>query len=135
MGRQTEYNQPTADKVCALLTEGISLRTICKRDDLPCAATIFKWLREQPAFSDQYAKAKEASADALLEDMLYIADDSSEDVQRSRLRVDTRKWAASKLKPKKYGDKITQENTGPDGGPIKTESRIIIDFGDGDAEE
>ena len=35
-----------------------------------------------------------------------------EHVQRSRLRVDARKWIASKLKPKKYGDYQKHEHTG-----------------------
>jgi len=39
-------------------------------------------------------------------------------VQHAKLRVDTRKWAASKLKPKRYGDKVTTEHTGPNGGPV-----------------
>lgn len=99
-------------------------------------ATLFKWLREHDSFSEQYAKAKLESADALVEDMLDIADnqceiplykdglpvlDENDDqvmvrdsvaVNHARLRVDTRKWAASKLKPKKYGDKVFNEHSG-----------------------
>ena len=82
------------------------MRTVCEPDEMPNKGTVFRWLRTHEEFSDQYAKAKSDSADALLEDMLHIADDDKEDVQRSRLRVDVRKWAASKLKPKKYGDKL-----------------------------
>jgi hypothetical protein len=93
-------------------------------------------------FLDQYARAKEESADAFVEDMLDIADDGSNDwmeqkdkdgeaigwrengeaIQRSRLRVDTRKWIASKLKPKKYGEKIETTHQGPGGGPIMISS-------------
>jgi len=105
-GRPSDYTQELADEICSQLAEGISLRTVCKPDDMPNKGTVFRWLRTQEGFSDQYAKAKADSADALLEDMLHIADDDKEDVQRSRLRVDVRKWAASKLKPKKYGDKL-----------------------------
>jgi len=91
---------------------------------MPDKATIFRWLRTIPEFRDQYARAKEESADALTDEMLEIADDASNDwmerhqkgntgwevngehIQRSRVRIDTRKWLASKLKPKKYGDKL-----------------------------
>lgn len=92
---------------------------------MPAMDTVFRWLREKPEFSEQYVKAKQESADALVEEMMDIADDGSNDwmvrhgkdgeeswqlngehVQRSRLRLDTRKWIASKLKPKKYGDKL-----------------------------
>jgi hypothetical protein len=91
---------------------------------MPSKTSVFRWLRTQDEFRDQYARAKEESADALTDEMLDIADDGSNDwmsrhgkddevawsvngehIQRSRVRIDTRKWIASKLKPKKYGDK------------------------------
>jgi len=108
-GRPTTYTQELADEICSQLAEGISLRTVCKPDSLPSKTSVFRWLRTHDEFRDQYARAKENSADALLEDMFHIADDKDEDVQRSRLRVDVRKWAASKLKPKKYGDSTRLE--------------------------
>jgi hypothetical protein len=89
--------------------------------------TVFAWLGRHEEFAKQYARAKEESADALVEDMLAIADDGLNDtyvdengiertmtdvIQRSKLRVDTRKWIASKLKPKKYGEKVQAEITG-----------------------
>ena len=80
------------------------------------------WLDgSKPAFSEQYARAREAQADKLAEEALQIADDGRSDtyvdgdgnvktdtevIQRSKLRVDTRKWLASKMAPKKYGDKM-----------------------------
>lgn len=136
-GRPSKYSLELADKICAQLAEGISLKTVCKSEDMPSTQTVFTWMRTQTGFLDKYERAKEESADALIEDMLDIADDGSNDwiekndpnnpgyslngehVQRSRLRVDVRKWAASKLKPKKYGDKIQQEHTNPDGN-LKT---------------
>ena len=98
-------------------------------------STLFLWLRTHKEFSEQYAKAKEESADALVEDMLDIADNQvsqplivngepieingriikitdGPSVQHAKLRVDTRKWAASKLKPKKYGDKLETVHSG-----------------------
>jgi len=50
---------------------------------------------------------------------------NGENIQRSRVRIDTRKWLASKLKPKKYGDKVDLTHGGPDGGPIKIEEIVI----------
>lgn len=115
MGRPSLYTQELADEICSQLAEGKSLRTVCTAETMPSKSTVFKWLREVKAFSDQYARAKEESADALADEMLDIADDSERDyngeklngenIQRARLRVDTRKWIAAKLKPKKYGDK------------------------------
>ena len=73
---------------------------------MPCVSAIINWLRIHPEFVVQYTRAKDEQADALAEEMLDIADDEKEDVNRSRLRVDTRKWIASRLKPKKYGEKL-----------------------------
>ena len=103
---------------------GESMRSVSRDDSMPAMSTLFKWLRENQEFSQQYTKAKEESADALFEELIEIADDGTNDwmqkngegnegwqlngehVQRSRIRVDVRKWALSKLKPKKYGEKI-----------------------------
>lgn len=85
---------------------------------MPDASTVFRWLRTKPDFCEQYTRAKEESAEALSEDMLEIADDKTGDPTRDRLRVDTRKWLASKLKPKKYGEKVDHTHGGANGGPI-----------------
>jgi hypothetical protein len=126
VGRPTAWTEDLQDRICAELACGKSVRTICKRDDMPGMETIFRWLRENPEFREQYARAKTEAADALVEEMLDIADDGRNDwmevhdkdgacvgykvngehVQRSRLRLDTRKWIAAKLKPKKYGDQL-----------------------------
>lgn len=126
MGRHTEFNHDIADLICERIAEGQSIRTICREEDMPAMSTIFKWLRTQPSFSEQYEKAKAEQAEALVEEMLEIADDGTNDwmekfgkdgenlgyivngehIQRSRLRLDARKWIASKLKPKKYSDKV-----------------------------
>lgn len=89
------------------------MRTICMADEMPAMSTVFRWLAKHEEFQEQYARAKEESAEAMIEDMLAIADGGNwSDTQRARLRVDTRKWIASKLKPKKYGDKLHTEHTG-----------------------
>lgn len=100
------------------------------------------WLDgSRPEFSEQYARAREAQADKLAEEALQIADDGRSDtyvdgdgnvktdtevIQRSRLRVDTRKWLASKMAPKKYGDKIQAEHTGANGGAIQIASTVTF---------
>jgi hypothetical protein len=111
------YGQETADTICEMLADGKSLRAICREDGMPNKATVFRWLNRNEAFSDQYARAREAQADSLFDDMLEIADGHGErvdetgktllatDVQRDRLAVETRKWMAGKLKGK-YSDKV-----------------------------
>ena len=123
-GRPEIYTQELADRVCEQIAMGYSMRTVCKADDMPAISTLFKWIREKPEFSKQYTKATEERTEAMSEDILDIADDGTNDLMRiqkgnehyeienkevtnrSRLRVDTRKWLMSKMKPRKYGDKI-----------------------------
>lgn len=141
MARPTDYNQEIADRICEAISEGQSLRAICAADDMPCKASVFRWLTLHPEFSDQYARAREEQAESLADEIVAIADESLNDtyidqngnervntevVARARLRVDARKWVASKLKPKKYGDKVMQELSGPDGGPIETTARLDV---------
>lgn len=108
MGRPSDYTKAIADEICERLSEGESLRAICLGNDMPNKATVFRWLAGDEAFRDQYARAREAQADVLVDEMIDIADGKhgGEDVQRDRLSIDARKWAASKLKPKTYGDKV-----------------------------
>jgi hypothetical protein len=125
-GRHSDYTTLVADFICERIAHGESLRKICSDPDMPACSTVFKWLIEFKEFSEQYARAREAQCDAFVEQIIEISDDISNDtihteggdkpnaewINRSRLRVDTRKWLMSKMAPKKYGDKIQQEVTG-----------------------
>ncbi len=125
--RPLAYKQAIADIICERIADGHSLREICSEDNMPAKSTVFRWLLLKPDFSDQYALAREAQADTLFDEILNIADDGSNDwmerkgddgtalgwkengeaLRRSQLRVDARKWMAGKLRPKKYGEKVT----------------------------
>lgn len=139
VGRPTKYTENIAVSICSQAAKAVSMNTICMPDDMPDSRTVFRWLANNEEFCQQYARAKEECADFIAEEILEIADDSEHDyitktrddgseyevvnhdhIQRSRLRVDARKWYAGKLRPKKYGEKVHQEHTGPDGGPIET---------------
>lgn len=135
-GRPSTYTQELADRICEGIALGSSLRTVLTGDDMPVMSTVFKWIREHEEFSNQYARACEERTEAMSEDLLDIADDGSNDwmevhkgdteawvtngeaLQRSRLRVDTRKWLMSKMKPKKYGDKIDVTSGGEKIAPV-----------------
>lgn len=146
MGRISTFNEDIAAKLCDRIAAGESLRKICTDAKMPSMATVMRWLGkpENAAFREQYACARDAQADKLVEEMLEIADEectmvraekhgSRDDdgdgntevvfdataVARNKLRVDARKWVASKMAPKKYGDKVTQEVVGAEGGPIQ----------------
>lgn len=105
-GRPSTYSDEMAAKICEEIVAGKSIRDICKQEDFPHVSTVFRWLAANEAFREQYARAREAQSEVMAQEMLDIADSSTGDVQRDKLRIDTRKWLASKLKPKKYGDKM-----------------------------
>lgn len=129
------YTQEIADRICARLAEGESLRAICRTEGMPSEATVRAWaLDDVEGFASQYARAREIGYERLADEILDISDDSTGDVvvddhgnertdaervARSRLRVDSRKWLLSKMLPKKYGEKVTTEHTGPNGGPVQ----------------
>ena len=133
MSRPSEFSGEIADLICERLVGGQSLRSICAADDMPNCSTVFRWLAANEGFREQYAHAREAQADALFDESLDISDDKSGDVQRDRLRVDTRKWMAGKLKPKKYGDKLDLNHSG--GIQVETVKRVIHDPRNPDSED
>jgi len=144
VGRPSLYSQKLAIEICGeISTNAVGLKKLCtQHENWPSYKVIREWLIIHEEFRDLYARAKEYQAEILAEEMIDISDYSAEDyivgdngksvldhehVQRSKLRIDTRKWVASKLLPKKYGDKIQNEITGLDGSAIKTETRLTIE--------
>jgi len=135
MARPPKYDrQKVMDAICDRIAEGESLRAICLDNDMPGTTIVMEWIKESDALAKQYARARERQADYYAEQIIEIADNSGKDtvitkegieqvnheaIQRDRLRVDARKWVASKLAPKKYGEKIQQEITGENGGAIQ----------------
>ncbi|MBR8007150.1 terminase small subunit-like protein [Burkholderia vietnamiensis] len=121
----TIFTQELADTICEHLASGLSLRQIEEIEGMPSKTTILRWLGDDrfTSFRDQYARARDMQAEGMADEILEIADDGRNDwmeiqnrdgenigwkvngeaVQRSRLRIDARKWLLSKLLPKKYG--------------------------------
>jgi len=122
------YSSELATEILARLEAGESLRSICKDVHMPSESTVRRWAGEDvEGFQESYARARDMGLDAMTDRLLEIADDANQDndqiaVQRSRLMVDTRKWILSKLAPKRYGDRLLQEISGPDGGAIRTQT-------------
>jgi hypothetical protein len=126
MARPKSIKADIAAQICGRLAGGESLRSICSDEGMPDKSTVFRALADDTAFRDQYARAREAQADAIFDEILDIADDGSNDwmerhddqggnigwkengeaIGRSRLRIDARKWMAGKLRPKVYGEKL-----------------------------
>ena len=147
------YSEELAQEICRHIADCVSLRTIAAMEGMPDVATIMRWLADEtkPEFRKQYARAREAQADKMAEDILAIADEectmvradkhgTKDDdgagntavvfdataVARNKLRVDARRWLASKMAPKKYGDKVQAELTGAGGGAIQVASTVTF---------
>lgn len=122
-GRPSDYTPEIADLICLRLSKGESLIKMCLEAEMPGQSTVYQWLQAHPEFAEKYARARERQADYLAEETIKIADET-QDPAKARLQVDARKWFASKVAPKKYGEKVTQELSGPDGGPIPTSLEV-----------
>lgn len=108
-GRPTKYSTQLVKRICAEISNGKSLRRICEAKDVPAIETIRVWLLDKPGFSAQYDKARQEQADFYADRITEIADDtlaSKHEPAAAKVAIDALKWTASKLKPKKYGDKL-----------------------------
>lgn len=104
------YSQEDKERVqrviCLEIAAGKSLKSILDGDpSMPNRDTVYEWLHDDAAFSDNYTRAREAQADYFADEISTIAD-TEPDPNKARVRIDARKWAAGKLKPKVYGDKL-----------------------------
>lgn len=121
-GRPTIYSTELAEEICDVIAcSSKGLKRLCnEHKHFPNPDTIYSWRRKYKDFSEQYARAKQHQIEVIIDEIFDIADDTSNDfsissegkeicnhehINRSRLRIDTRKWLASKLAPKIYGDK------------------------------
>ena len=135
--------------VCYQIAQGKSLRSILDSDDdLPSPSTFLEWMGASSDLAEQYTHARQMSYQLLADEIVAIADEnyttdehgvkerlSSEAIQRNRLRVDTRKWMLSKMLPKVYSDRVTQEITGKGGGPIQLAAVDLRNLSDSELDD
>lgn len=131
-GRPSKFTQEVADEICHRLSQGEPLEKICRDEHMPSSRTVLRWKEASEAFMSDIARAREAGFDRIAADCLDIADETTFDtiigdngdrantewISRSKLRIETRLKLLAKWDPKRYGDKITQEHTGPEGAPL-----------------
>ena len=133
MARPITWTEEKKKEAIRLIFEGIyggkSVRSILDKGDraiLPSFVTFNEWLDQDDKLAKQYVRMCEARADKIFEEIIQIADDTGDDliklndgrevvnhsvINRDKLRVDARKWALSKMNPKKYGDKLDLNTT------------------------
>jgi hypothetical protein len=162
-GRPTKYTPKLAKKICERIAKGETVRSICKDEAMPSTVTVYNWLLDEgkKEFLNQYEAAKNIQAELMFEELLEIADESSEvivgddksdgaRVQANRLRVDTRKWYLSKVLPKKFGEKLDMTTNGkempttaptiiniikPDGANVSPEPETVPGVGTTDGQD
>ncbi|HEX4371997.1 MAG TPA: hypothetical protein VHZ50_01710 [Puia sp.] len=128
VGSPLTYTPELGEEICITIsTTSEGLETLCKLNPhWPNPNTIYEWRLKLKEFGEMYTKAKKSQVEVLVDEILAIADDNSQDyitndegklvynsehVNRSRLRIDTRKWFAAKLAPRIYGDKVENTHT------------------------
>ena len=112
MGRPAIYTPELAKTVCDRLEHGETLVAIVRDPLMPSRMTVYRWLQSDEAFREEYARARDAQADHFAEEIVDIADAEPSLIFKNVDGVDVRKWYASKVAPKKYGDKIETTHRG-----------------------
>ena len=147
--RPSKFSDEIAAQIVARIAEGEPLAQICRDEGMPDPSTVWRWQQSDEAFAQAIARAREDGFDRIAEGTLEIADDGRNDwmekfdkdgqsagwvingehVQRSKLRIETRLKLLAKWDPKRYGEKIQAEHSGPDGGaiPFETVVRKVVD--------
>lgn len=102
-----------------------SLIKICESDHMPSTNTVYRWMNEddKKSFRDDYVRARANQAHTVADEAKQVRADLRAgliDPNTANALLNLIKWETGKRNPKAYGDKITQEHTGTDGGPIQT---------------
>ena len=145
-GRPSTYTPEIVDILCTRLSLGEGLAQICRDDDMPSQAVVYRWLNIHPEFLERYTRAREEQAETHADEIVAIADETplvkeirdkdgnviditldSAYIAWQRQRIDARKWNAAKQRPKKYGDRVT--HGGDDDNPVVVEHNLNV-FGD-----
>jgi hypothetical protein len=134
IGRPSTFNADTWSRIVTRMAHGESLTSITRDDDMPGISTVYQWAAARPEIAEGLARARESLADTLLDECADIADNvpfcedddarNSFEIQRAKLKIETRLRAIAHMSPRKYGTHRT-EVTGANGGPIALASVTI----------
>ena len=138
-GRPAALTTELKAEICDRVVLGETVRQIAADPRMPAESTIFLTLARDAEFAAEYGRARVIQCYRWEDEIIEIADGTAGDwvtreghngtsvkvanqehIQRSRIRIDARKWLMSKRVPKRYGEKVTQEHVGSEGGPIQT---------------
>ena len=145
-GRPSIYTQELAIDICTRLGLGESLRKICLSKDMPSLSSVMSWLTTKADFLEQYTRAREIQAETQFDEMIDIVDQhpdlarvvdkdgalvevkfDSSYVQWMKLRIDTRKWTAARMAPKKYNERVMPSEEQDDRNIIDVDVKAKMD--------
>lgn len=126
-GGQTTYTPELGQRICDELATGKSLNEICKAPGMPAESVVRNWvILDVGGIAAKYAHARDISLDCQADAMLAVARDKTRDARCRQVEIDALKWRLCKMAPKRYGDKLEHEVSGPNGGPVQ--ASITIQF-------
>jgi len=95
---QTNYTPGLADTICDRMTEGESLRAICRDVGMPSEGAVRGWaVRDVDGFGDRYRAARLLLMDFWADQIVDIADDGTLDPRDRQIRTSVRQWIMSKI--------------------------------------
>lgn len=122
MARPSKQTDAIITEIADRLSKGEPLAVICRDEHMPSDTTVRNWMNADEAVSSAIARGRELGWDMIAHNARTVArgkGESTQDIQRDKLIIETDLKLLAKWDPKRYGDKVTQEHTGADGGPIQ----------------
>ena len=130
-----EEKRNILDSIYTKMEQGTSVRCILRKNRIISRTNFNDWIKESDEEVNRYTRALKAMFDEMADQLIEISDDTADDtmindkgqesyngefVQRSRLRIDTRKWILEKCDPKRFGVNPADEN--------KAVDKIIVEY-------
>lgn len=142
-GRPSTFTMEAADEIVERLSEGVTLREICRGEGMPAWRTVYDWMEANETFAARIARARARGFDAIAEDTLQIIDTvpemaeswseaggskhrDSAHVSWLKNRAEQRLKLLAKWDPKRYGDKL-DVNANHSGG---VQVKVVSEFGE-----
>jgi hypothetical protein len=119
MSEYVPYSPELGRKICERIANGESLRKICSEPGMPARMSVFRWIRANGDFAEEYAAARQMQGDYmddLILETAYECDPSN--FRAASVKISAFQWRAMKLRPREYGERKSVELSGPDRAPL-----------------
>lgn len=128
LGRPSTYTEEVGNEICRRIGNDEPLIKICAEEGMPARETVFSWLKLHDNFRASYENARKRQGHAVYDKLAQLEEsvvDGTIDPQAANVVIRSRQWRAARMVPENYSDKVINEHTGKDGGPIKVETTVI----------